>query len=83
MRDWIEQRACTVGSMYMLLPRLGIRLKARQRIVQGDEMRVGLRGQVPKVWVPRGMAISQTVQFARKYTYVAIAIDALTGRRLW
>ena len=33
-------------------------LQAGQGIVWGDEMRVGLRGQVRQVWAPRGVAVS-------------------------
>ena len=46
-------------------------------------MRVGLIGQVRQVWAPRGVAVSQAVQFARKYTHVAVAIDPMTGRLWW
>ena len=102
MRDWIEDQfgvVYTVGSMYALLPQLGIRLKdtaapahtgrppgpdglekgglgahlaavglkAGQGIVWGDEMRVGLRGQVRQVWVPRGVPVSQAMQIGWSY----------------
>ena len=46
-------------------------------------MRVGLIGQVRQVWAPRGVAVTQAVQFARKYTYVAVALDPMTGRLWW
>ena len=46
-------------------------------------MRVGLRGRVCRVWAPRGTAVSQAVQMGWKYTYVAVAIDPLTGRLWW
>ncbi len=62
------------------LKEVGLRLG--QGIVWGDEMRVGLRGQVRKVWAPRGVAVSQEVQIGWKYLYVAVALDPLTGR-LW
>lgn len=45
-------------------------------------MRVGLRGQVRKVWAPRGMPVSQAVQIGWSYIYVAVALDPRTGR-LW
>ena len=54
-----------------------------QGIVWGDEMRVGLIGQVRQVWAPRGVAVSQAVQFARQYIYVAVALDPRTGRLWW
>ncbi|MCY3660473.1 MAG: transposase [Caldilineaceae bacterium] len=58
-------------------------MQAGQGIVWGDEMRVGLRGQVRKVWAPRGVAVSQAVQIGWKYLYVAVAIDPMTGRLWW
>ena len=58
-------------------------LKAGQGIVWGDEMKLGLLGQVRKVWAPRGVAVTQAVQFARQYTYVAVAIDPRTGQLWW
>ena len=45
-------------------------------IVWGDEMRVGLIG---RVWVPRRVEVRQAVPFSRKYMYLAVAIDPLTG----
>ena len=37
-------------------------LTAGSGVVWGDEMRVGLRGRVCKVWAPRGVAVPQEVQ---------------------
>jgi len=67
---------------------LGARLKAvglqaGQGIVWGDEMKLGLRGQVRQVWAPRGVAVSQAVQIGWKYIYVAVALDPMTGRLWW
>ncbi len=67
---------------------LGARLKAvglqaGQGIVWGDEMKLGLRGQVRRLWAPRGVAVTQAVQIGWKYTYVAVALDPLTGRLWW
>lgn len=42
-----------------------------------------LRGQVCKVWAPRGVAVSQEVQIGWKYTYVAVALDPMTGQLWW
>ena len=49
----------------------------------GDELRVGLRGRVCRIWAPRGKAVSQEVQMGWKYTYLAVAIDPRTGRLWW
>ncbi len=46
-------------------------------------MRLGLRGQVRKVWAPRGVAVSQEVPSGWSYTYVAVALDPRTGRLWW
>ena len=46
-------------------------------------MRVGLIGQVCRVWVPPKVEVRQAVQYSRIYTYVAVAIDPLTGRLWW
>ena len=46
-------------------------------------MRVGLIGQVCRVWVPPKVAVRQAVQYSRIYTYVAVAIEPLTGQLWW
>ena len=46
-------------------------------------MRLGLIGQVRRVWAPRGVAVRQAVQCSRQYTCVAVAIDPMTGRLWW
>ena len=46
-------------------------------------MKLGLRGQVRRVWAPRGVAVTQAVPIGWKYTYVAVALDPLTGRLWW
>jgi hypothetical protein len=58
-------------------------LKAGQGIVWGDEMRLGLWKAVRRVWAPRGVAVSREVQIGRRYTYVAVALDPMTGRLWW
>ncbi len=58
-------------------------LKAGQGIVWGDEMRVGLRGQVRKVWVPRGVPVSQALKIGWSYIYGVVALDPRTGRLWW
>ena len=46
-------------------------------------MRLGLRGQIRKVWAPRGVPVSQAVPMGWPYTYVAVALDPLTGQLWW
>ncbi len=43
---------------------------AGQGIVWGNEMRLGLRGQVRKVWAPGGRKVVPTVQIGWSDTYV-------------
>lgn len=49
----------------------------------GDEMRVGLLGQVRRRWTPRGVKLRQRVQFGREWRYLALAVDGRTGRLAW
>ena len=56
---------------------------AQQRVVWADEMRVGLLGQVRRVWAPRGVKISQKVQLERQWAYLALAVDVRTGTLTW
>lgn len=49
----------------------------------GDEMRVGLMGQVRQVWAPRGVKVRQRVQPERKWRYLALAVDGRRGRLSW
>ena len=46
-------------------------------------MRLGLLSRVCKVWAPRGVAVSQTVQIGWQYLHGAVAPDPLTGRLGW
>ena len=49
----------------------------------GDEMRVGLCGQVRRVWAPRGVKVRQRVQWRREWRYLALAVDGLRGTLRW
>ena len=49
----------------------------------GDEMRVGLCGQVRRVWAPRGVKVRQRVQMRREWRYLALAVDGLRGTLRW
>lgn len=49
----------------------------------GDEMRVGLLGQVRRRWTPRGVQLRQRVQFGRVWRYVVLAVDGQQGRVAW
>ena len=49
----------------------------------GDEMRVGLCGQVRRVWAPRGVKVRQRVQMRREWRYLALAVDGRRGTLRW
>ena len=49
----------------------------------GDEMRVGLIGQVRRVWAPRGVKIEQAVEYKREWAYLNLAVNGLTSELHW
>jgi hypothetical protein len=49
----------------------------------GDEMRVGLIGQVRRVWAPRGVKVEQVVEYKREWAYLNLAVNGLTGQLRW
>ena len=46
-------------------------------------MRVGLIGQVRRVWVPRGIKVEQAVEYKREWAYLNLAVNGLTGELRW
>jgi hypothetical protein len=49
----------------------------------GDEMRVGLMGQVRRVWAPRGVKVEQVLEYKREWAYLNLAVNGLTGQLRW
>jgi hypothetical protein len=49
----------------------------------GDEMRVGLIGQVRRIWAPRGVKVEQLVEYKREWAYLNLAVNGLTGELRW
>lgn len=49
----------------------------------GDEMRLGLMGQVRRVWAPRGVKVVQRLQFARQWRYLALVVNPARGALVW
>ena len=49
----------------------------------GDEMRLGLIGQVRRVWAPRGVKIVQLVEYRYEWAYLNLAVNGLTGQLRW
>ena len=48
-----------------------------------DEMRVGLRGMVRRVWGRRGVKVRQRVQLVYEWMYLFLAVDGRRGTLLW
>src|SRR5919202_59104 len=55
----------------------------RTALAFGDELRVGLCGQVRRVWAPRGVKVRQRVQWRREWRYLALAVDGRRGSLHW
>ncbi|GAB6161228.1 hypothetical protein JCM12298_03870 [Desulfothermus naphthae] len=58
-------------------------ITGEKKVVWADEMRIGLRGQVRKVWAPRGVKVEQKVQIDYKWTYLALGVDVMGGGLEW
>ncbi len=48
-----------------------------------DEMRIGLHGQVRRVWTPPGAKVCQVQQIIYHWQYLAVAVDAIGGHLWW
>jgi hypothetical protein len=46
-------------------------------------MRLGLHGQVRRVWAPRGVKVRQRKQIAYRWTYLVLAVDGQGGTLQW
>lgn len=46
-------------------------------------MRVGLIGQVRRVWAPRGVKVEQLVEYKYEWEYLNLAVNGLTGQLRW
>ena len=46
-------------------------------------MRVGLMGQVRRVWAPRGVKVEQVLEYKREWAYLNVAVNGLTGQLRW
>jgi hypothetical protein len=52
-------------------------------LVWADEMRLGLRGLVRRVWAPRGVKVRQARVLTYAWRYLALAVNGLTGALRW
>jgi hypothetical protein len=57
-------------------------LKGAHLVCHSDEMRLGLRGQVRRVWGIRGIKVRQRVECTYQWSYLALAVDPL-GALYW
>jgi transposase len=48
-----------------------------------DEMRVGLRGAVRRVWGRRGVKVRQRLQLQYEWRYLFLAVDSRAGKLYW
>lgn len=48
-----------------------------------DEMRLGLHGQVRRVWAPVGEKVEQVLQIVYRWTYLLLAVDPIASRLTW
>lgn len=58
-------------------------LRQGDRMVEVDEMRLGLQGQVRRVWASRGVKVVQKVQFVFEWTYLLLGVNPLSGDLTW
>lgn len=58
-------------------------LTSESAISFADEMRVGLMGQVRRVWAPRGATLIQEREFAYEWAYLNLAVDVQRGEVYW
>jgi hypothetical protein len=56
---------------------------AGARVGHADEMRLGLRGQLRRVWAPRGVQVRQRLELTYEWRYLALAVDGPAGRLSW
>jgi hypothetical protein len=59
-----------------------INVKEIWRVAWNDEMRVGLQGQVRKVWAPKGVKVRQAVERAYQWRYLSLSATP-SGDLFW
>jgi len=53
------------------------------RVGFADEMRVGLRGMVRRVWGRRGVKVRQPLQLVYKWRYLFLVVEVRKGKLYW
>nr|BAL53486.1 transposase [uncultured Chloroflexota bacterium] len=46
-------------------------------------MRIGLVGQVRRVWAPRGVKVEQLLEYRREWAYLNLGVNGLIGKLIW
>ena len=69
------------GGLVAALIEAGVRLG--QGVWWSDEMRLGLLGQVRRVWGIRGVKIRQEVELKYEWRYLSLAVEVRQGRLRW
>lgn len=54
-----------------------------KQVAWGDEMRLGLLGQVRRVWGIRGIKVRQKVELKYEWRYLSLAVDGVQGKLWW
>lgn len=57
--------------------------KVTEAVFFGDEMRLGLMGQVRRVWAPVGHRVVQPREWGYQYEYLNVAVNPMTGALKW
>lgn len=58
-------------------------MTAGDRVLHADELRLGLHGQVRRVWGVRGVKVVQRRQIADRWRYLLLGVEARTGALRW
>ena len=79
--DPAAQAAWKKGGLAAALVDAGV--KRGEPWAHADEMRLGLHGQVRRVWAPRGVKVRQRRQIACRWACLALAVDGQRGTLRW
>jgi hypothetical protein len=58
-------------------------LRRGEEVVFADEMRLGLLGQVRRVWGRRGEKLKRRVELRYGWVYLVLGVDPMKGRLWW
>jgi hypothetical protein len=69
------------GGLVAALADAGV--SATAALAWADEMRLGLRGVIRRVWAPRGVKVIQPLALTYTWRYLALAVNGLAGTIRW